>query len=356
MSREGKPGTDPRRILIVRLSALGDVALSSGLIPALRTRWPQASLSWLVEPPAAPLLRDNPRLDEVIVLPVAEWKKLWRGGQRMRALREILAFRRALRERRFDLVVDPQGLLKSGVCGWMTGAPRRVSLLPREMNGLLVHETVRIPSDDNRLIGHEYRTLARYLGARDDDFRLDLQVGEAARTRARQCLAGKGATRPLAILAAFTTRPQKHWVASRWSELARRLADDGLQPVLLGGPADAAAAAEIAAGCPAILDLTGQLKLDESVAVIAGSALLVGVDTGLTHMAIGLDIPTVALFGSTLPYRCGDTPSSHVIYHPLPCSPCNRAPTCGGRFTCMKEIDVPEILAAVARVRSACAA
>lgn len=356
MSSHQAVAATPRRILIVRLSALGDVALSSGLIPALRAHWPKAALSWLVEPAAAPLLRDNIHLAEVLVLPIAHWKQLWRDGRRLRALREVMTYRRMLRNRDFDLAIDPQGLLKSGVLAWMTGAPRRVSLLPREFNQWLVDETVRPVASEDAPIAHEYRALSRYLGARDDDFKLDLQVGEAARASARRLLDAAGAHKPLAVLAAFTTRPQKHWVAERWSELAVRLLALGLQPVLLGGPGDTGAAARIAASAPGMIDLTGRLKLDESVAVIAESTVLVGVDTGLTHMGIALDIPTVALFGSTLPYRRGDGPRTRVLYHALPCSPCHRAPICQGRFTCMKEIDVDEVLVAAEQVRGAVAA
>ena len=118
----------PRRILIVRLSALGDVVLSSGLIPALKARWPEARLSWLVDAPAAPLLAHNPRLDELLVLPLSQWRQLWRTGQRLQAWRAFRTWARDLRAQEFDLVIDPQGLFKSGLCDWFSGAPLRISL------------------------------------------------------------------------------------------------------------------------------------------------------------------------------------------------------------------------------------
>ena len=343
---------DPQRILIVRLSALGDVLLSSGLIPALRARWPDASLSWLVESAAAPLLAHNPRLDELLILPKAEWKALWRSGRRWQALRGLLAFRRLLRSRHYDLVVDPQGLLKSGLCAWMSGARRRVSLLPREGNQWLMHETVQPAVDAAPLIGHEYRALARYLGAADADFKLDLAIGGAARQRARQALDQACVRGPYAVLAAFTTRPQKHWLESYWAELADGLLQQGLTPVLLGGPGDRQAAERIGALNPRIVSLVGRLELDESVAAIAGSALVVGVDTGLTHMGIALDIPTVALFGSTAPYLHGGHSRSVVLYDRLPCSPCHRNPSCNGRFDCMRQLDVARVLSATLRAQA----
>jgi heptosyltransferase-1 len=115
--------------------------------------------------------------------------------------------------------------------------------------------------------------------------------------------------------------------------------------VLLGGPGDVEAAVRIAALEPAIVNLAGRLPLETSVAVIADSGLLVGVDTGLTHMAIALDVPTVALFGSTTPYLRTGSPRSTVLYHRLPCSPCHRNPTCDGRYDCMRALDTPQVLA-----------
>ena len=159
------PGT-PRRVLIIRLSALGDVVMASGLIPALRAVAPDAHLAWLVEPAGAPLLRHNPRLDEVIVLPRPEWEALWRARRPLALLRSVWRFRRALRERRFDWALDAQGLLKSAWCAWWSGAPRRVSLIGREGSHRLATERVIPAPEPLRPIGAEYRALARHHRAR----------------------------------------------------------------------------------------------------------------------------------------------------------------------------------------------
>ncbi|MGE5452507.1 MAG: lipopolysaccharide heptosyltransferase I [Acidobacteriota bacterium] len=343
----------PRRILIVRLSALGDIVMASGLIPALHERYPQAELFWLTEAACAPLLKHNPKLHEVLIWPRAKWEQLLKAKQYRALWAEVRAFRQMLRAKQFDLVLDGQGLLKSGLCAWFTGAPRRVSIIAREGSHLLMHERVVPPAGADPRIGSEYRYLATYLGAAEEDFQLDLAVGEAPRQRAREVLheACQGIpARPLAMLCPFTTRPQKHWVESNWAELARALLAQGMQPIVLGGPADQEAAARIAAACPGLLNLTGQLKLDESVALIAECQLLIGVDTGLTHMGTALRLPTVALFGSTRPYLSSGTPSTQVMYDALPCSPCRRNPTCGGAFTCMKQLTVARVLAQAMRL------
>jgi len=201
-------------------------------------------------------------------------------------------------------------------------------------------------------MGSEYRYLAHYLGAPQGSFVHDLAVGAEPRQRTREVLQqalqsawGDATTaRPVVVLAPFTTRPQKHWVESNWSDLARALLVRGLQPVVLGGPADQEAAARICAGQPHCLNLAGKLKLDESVALIADAGLLVGVDTGLTHMGSALRIPTVVLFGSTRPYREGPSPLTRILYDALPCSPCRRRPTCNGAFTCMTQLTTERVL------------
>lgn len=334
-----------KRILIVRLSALGDVVMASGLIPALREAHPQAHLAWLVEPPAAPLLAHNPRLDEVIVLPRGPWRQLWRERRYLEVLRQVWRFRRELRARRFDIAIDAQGLLKSAVWGWLSGAPRRISLIGREGSHRLATERVGAPNDPLKPISSEYRHLARHLGAPAGSFKLDLAIGEAARERAAAVLAQAGVPPRYAVLCAFTTRPQKHWFDDRWAELAQKLASAGWTPVLLGGPQDVQASQPIAARAPALVNLTGRLKLDETVAAIGGSSLLIGVDTGLTHMGTALGIPTIALFGSTCPYLDARSPRTTVLYEPLECSPCRRHPTCGGAFDCMRAHSVERVYA-----------
>lgn len=334
----------PRRILIVRLSALGDVVMSSGLIPALRSVHPDAHLAWLCEAASAPLLRHNPRLDEVIVWPRARWQELWKRKAWKELWREVASFRRSLRERRFDLVLDAHGLLKSGVLAWMTGAPWRIGLLPREGSQHLVHERLEPPPGADRRMGNEYRFLARHMGAADTAFTPDLTVGDQVRHQALAVLESQGISGPFVVLSPFTTRPQKHWFEDRWTALAAGLQARGLTPVLLGGPTDAQAAARIAPPGSGIVNLAGRLKLDESVAMVAEASMLIGVDTGLTHMGSALRRPTLALFGSTQPYADAASPFTRILYDALACSPCRRRPICDGRYDCMRQFTVERVL------------
>jgi len=332
-------------ILVIRLSAIGDVVMASPLIAALRRAYPDAHLAWLVQPEAAALLAANEQLDEVLIWPRGEWRRVWRAGRLVELLKRVLGLRRELRRHRFSIAIDAQGLLKSGLLAWLSGAPRRIGLGSREGSGWLMTERIERGGEPGR-IGSEYLHLARQLGLPTDGFPMRVALTKQDHRAAAE-IAGAGDGRPYAVICPFTTRPQKHWVEGRWPELASRLSTEmGLRTLMLGGPGDRAAAERIAKNAPpGLIDAVGRTDLRQAGALIARARLLIGVDTGLGHMGIALATPSVLLFGSTLPYHNTTRTDAIVLYHRLPCSPCRRRPTCGGAFTCMHNITVNEILA-----------
>lgn len=338
------------RILIVRLSALGDIVMASGLIPALRARWPDAHIAWLAEPAGAVLLEANPRVDEVIRWDRLAWKALARGGRWLALGRAVAGLRSRLRAGQYDLVLDTQGLLKSALPAWLSAAPRRVGLASREGGHRLMTEVVQRPGDGRRL-GSEYRQLAAHLGCPDTPYGPDLALSAADQADASRALAAAGVNGAYAALCPFTTRAQKHWFEDRWIALGRALAErHGLLPVVLGGPDDRSAADTLASGMGAgAVTVAGRLGLRASAAAVADARLVVGVDTALTHMGTAFHRPTVALFGSTRPYLETDSPGTRVLYEPLWCSPCRRRPICGGVFSCMRLHRPGGVLDAAAR-------
>jgi heptosyltransferase I len=332
------------RILLVRTSAIGDVVFALPLAHALRRSFPRAHIAWLVEPGIAGLLEAEPALDEVIVWPKRDWATLWQGRHAVGLARAVLEFRGLLRARRFDTALDLQGLLKSAALAKLSGAPQRIGLGSREGSRLLMTRTIERGGAIQR-ISSEYLHFAQALGLDVGDFVPRLQVSGAADVQARVLL-DRHALVPgrFVAFAPFTTRPQKHWFEDAWSELASLVRDElGLTPVLLGGPANRAPGARLS-GHGRMTDLTGHTPLAQSAAVIRHAALVVGVDTGLTHIGIALDRPTVALFGSTRPYLDACRRNARVIWLGLPCSPCRRAPTCNGAFTCLRDITPARVL------------
>ena len=337
--------TTPQRILIVRASAIGDIVFASPLAAALRRTYPRAHIAWLVERGLEDLLAGDSSLDALIAWPRSEWRELWRAGRYVALSAAVRAFRAQLRAQRFDLALDLQGLLKSGTLAWMSGAARRIGLNSREGSRLLMSEVVAGHGRIER-ISSEYLHLAQALHLEEGDFVPGLHVPPGARDSARATLASHGlACGAYVAIAPFTTRAQKHWFDDAWRELAQRIEQELRLPVvMLGGPADRARAQALLAGTHGIVDLVGSTRLGEAMAVVEGARLIIGVDTGLTHMGIGFRRPTVALFGSTRPYLDTCRENAQVIWLGLDCAPCRRHPTCGGAFTCMRRISPEAVL------------
>jgi len=324
--------TAPNSILLVRLSAIGDIVMTSGLLPCLCAAWPEIRIGWLTEETNADLLRYNPRLARLHLWPRRHWRELRRTGKYRELLGAATELIRELRAEQYDWVLDLQGLMKSGLWARLAGGRQWIGLGSREGSQWLMHEVLDRQTDDPRM-GREYRKLAAWLGADAGNFAPDIAISQEDRDSASALLRNLGVTGTYTVFAPFTTRPQKHWLDARWAELAVRLE---YPVVLLGGSGNRERAGLIRAGGESrILNLTGRTSLGQCAAIIEHAKLLIGVDTGLTHLGIALETPTLALFGSTRPYLDAGRANARVLYHSLPCSPCRRRPTCDGRFDCM---------------------
>ncbi|MDR1310655.1 MAG: glycosyltransferase family 9 protein [Burkholderiaceae bacterium] len=337
--------TPPQKLLIVRMSAIGDIVFASPFAKAIKTTFPNAHIAWLVEQGNEALLADSPYVDECVTMPAGEWRALWRNGKKWAAFRQIRAFGAYLKAQRFDTVIDLQGLLKSGIFAWMSAAHRRIGLGSREGSQWMMNATLPREGIPER-ISSEYLYLAEQMRLDTTDFMPTLPVNALAEECALDTLADRG-LRPgqYAVFTAFTTRPQKHWFADAWQALAAMVrAQTSLTPVLLGGSADRPAAATILSAAPDVVNLTGQTRLAEAVAIIRHAGALIGVDTGLTHMGIAFAIPTVALFGSTCPYTDTQRDNAKVIWLGMSCSPCRRKPSCTGKWECMRNITPERVM------------
>jgi len=332
-----------KNILIIRLSAIGDVVMASPLIGAFRRSMPGSRLAWLVEEASQAVLVANPDLDEVIVWPRNRWRKLFRQRRYWTLSKEGFGFVRDLRKKGFDLAVDAQGLLKSGLWAYLSGAPERVGIGSKEGSQYLMTRVVDRSGASDR-ISSQYMLLAKALDLDVGDFRMDIHLSEDAREYGDRFATALDT--PYAAFCPFTTRPQKHWLEERWKELLDIFAEKmGLTVVLLGGPADRTASERILpVEGPRWVNLTGKTSIQQAAAVMKQAALVIGVDTGLTHMGFAMGVPTVALFGATRPYLNTEGTPGSVLYHPLECSPCRRNPNCDDQFPCMRAITTGEIV------------
>jgi len=336
-----------KNILIIRPSAIGDIVMASAMIPALKVRYPDSRLVWLADPSVASLLETHPQIDEILLWPKAVWREDFRKGRWLRLAASILSLRKKLRAGNFDLAIDAVGLLRSRLLARLSGAGQRIGFVSREPGEFLM---TRIVTRGGRieLMSSEYRHLMEELGCDTRDFAPSLELASQDRRKAEALLHDQ-AMGPFVAIAPFTTRPQKHWFEERWVELAERIwKQTGLRPLLLGGPGDVRAAGRIASRCKApLVNLTGKCGLRQTAALVSLCDLLIGVDTGLTHMGTAFSRPTLALFGSTCPYLETPSPRTRVLYEPLPCSPCKRRPSCSGDFTCMASLSVDRVMAEV---------
>ncbi|MCG7947655.1 MAG: glycosyltransferase family 9 protein [Candidatus Thiodiazotropha taylori] len=344
------PEHDKPSILIVRLSAIGDIVFASPLIHALRQRYPRARISWLVQPESKALLEHHPELDDVVIWPRSRWQALWKARRWLALWREVASFRRSLQEREFDLALDVQGLLKSGLLTWFSGAGQRIGLGSREGSQYLMTSTVEKGGEPRR-IGSEYLYLAEQLHLPVERFEMHVGLSDEDRGYADQLIEKHQLERGFVLICPFTTRPQKHWFNASWQALIEQIAANWQLPVvMLGGPGDRQPAAEIKVSGEGLINLVGETSLRQAAALIARGSLVVGVDTGLTHIGIAMNRPTLCLFGSTRPYLDTTHENAQVIYHPRSCSPCKRKPTCQGSFDCMAEITAAEVVARANRL------
>jgi heptosyltransferase-1 len=334
----------PRRVLIIKPSSLGDVVHALPVLAGLRAAYPQAHISWLVGTACAPLLEGHPLLDEVIPFDRRRFGQMLRS----RAVgADFVRFVRDLWRRRFDLVLDLQGLLRSGFLAWVTGAGQRVGFAEaRELAPAFYTQRVRCPTRDMHAVDKNLH-LARTLGLPVDPpaFPLGLRDEELAAFRQRLAQSGRGVTRFIAVLpgARWAT---KRWRADRWGQLLNGLHAGGLPAaVLLGAPDDRDYADAILASCAApVVDLVGQTSLRELSAALALAELVLSHDSGPMHIAAALDKPIVAIFGPTNPVRTGPyCRSARVVALPLPCAPCYQRQCPLGHHNCMQQLDLETV-------------
>jgi lipopolysaccharide heptosyltransferase I len=338
------------RILVIRLGAIGDVVRTLPAAAGVRATWPRAHLAWLVEPPAANLLAGQPWLDQVIVFPRDALARALRGGRFAAAAREARGFVRGLRAERFDLVVDFHAILKSGVLGWLSGAPRRVSYarpFARECASWFATHRARLePPRQSRFARNE--ALLRFLASPAPLPARPLRVPEAALARIDEVLA---AGAPAVVIHPGTSdaTPHKRWTAAGYASVARALAAEGVPCLVTSGPAASdreMASAVLAAAGGAARPAPATPTLLDLAALFARSRLYLGADSGPMHVASAVGTPVVQLLGPTDPIENEPHPGtpSRTLRVPIACSPCRRG--CAAA-TCMRLIPVAAVLEAV---------
>lgn len=328
----------PERILIVLLGAIGDVVRAMPLVMRVRRGFPRARVTWAVEPPAAPLLDRHPAIDEQLVF------------RRDLGARGFLTFLGEVRRRRFDLTLDLQRHLKSGVVSRTSGAPRRIGFhRSNTKEGNWLFNTQTIPPQrhwSSKLV--QYSAFAERLGLPPSPVEFGLSLRRDEEERVERLLV----TVPRPFAAAFigSSWESRWWLADRTaavlSELRSRF---GVCAVLVGAPGrEREFAAEIERAVPqGVVNLAGETTLRDLVGIFARARVAFGPDCGPMHIAAAVGTPVVSLWGATSPARSAPWGSEDLaLVGHVACQPCYLR-RCPIERVCMREIGVEAVVSAL---------
>jgi len=336
-------------ILIVKLSAMGDVIHTLPSLSALRRIYPEAHITWVVEEAAADLVKNHPYLDAVLISGRKSWRKNFRNGQFKKPLQEMSSFIKNLRQRHYDLVIDFHGLFKSSMIVFLSGGKRKLGYDSlQELSGLFLNE--KIPEDMNKHAVDRYLDFPRYLGAKVDRAQFVLPSDKEAEEQMQNLLRKYYLEDKIFI----AINPVALWETKLWNnEKFARLADlinDELQmKVVFTGsekePIEKITSLMTNKG----INLGGQTSLLELACLYKKAQMVISTDSGPMHLAAAVETPVIALFGPTDPARTGPYGAGHnIIKAELSCNPCFLK-KCSTR-KCMADISPQQVFAAVKKI------
>jgi 3-deoxy-D-manno-octulosonic-acid transferase/heptosyltransferase-1 len=337
---------DQVNILIVKLSAIGDVIHTLPSLAALRRLYPDAHITWVVEEAAAELVNNHPYLNEVIISRRKSWAKDLQNCQIRRPLREIRSFLKELRKRPYDLVIDFHGLLKSSVIVFLSRGKRKLGYDSlQELSGLFLNE--KIPEDMNKHAVDRYLDFPRYLGAAADKAEFILPRNHEAETTG-QILLDKYNLKDKNFIA---INPIAYWETKLWNDdnfarLADLIKENLKMNVVFTGSEKSTIEGITSKMKTEEINLGGRTSLSELAYLYKKARFVITTDSGPMHLAAAVGTPVIALFGPTDPARTGPYGEGHtIIIANLPCSPCflKKCPT----KKCMKEILPEQVFAVV---------
>ena len=284
-------------ILIVRVSSLGDVVHNMPVVTDILRHYPGANIDWVVEEAYTDLVRLNDGVRMVIPFALRRWRKtLFSAATRA----EMRAFYRALRAETYDVVLDTQGLLKTGMVmglARLAAGGKRVGLA-NSTEGSGYEAVSRIFHTASVPVGRRTHAVlrGRLVAAQALGYTTDSPADFGLRAPALPEAPGWLPDRPYAVFFHATARAAKQWSATNWLQIAQNLAARGM-PVLLawGSEAEKQAADQLATGMPDARVLP-KLSMMEAVTLAQRAALAIGVDTGLTHIAAAYKRPTIELY------------------------------------------------------------
>jgi len=366
-----------RKILLIKLSAVGDVVHTIPVLNKLRRRYPLAQLDWLVTPAIAELLRHHPAITNIIEFEREAWSKPWR----LEPFASYLRLASRLRAAAYDLVVDMHGQFRTAALTLATGAPARIGFdrpragvwdasprkFPeqarkhawqgaREGSWLAYTHHIPVPTLDLHAVDR-YLNVGPILGLDREPADFSFPIPQSAVSQVETLLAQHGANRAeIVIMAPGTIWETKQWGSEKFAQVAAHFLSKGLAVILIGSQRERVVCEEVAALSPGAIDLAGRTALSELAALIRRSAISVTNDSGPMHLAVALDRPVVSIFGPTDPVWIGPYRRANAVLHAdLECSPCylRRLKHCHHGHACMHNVSAPAVIERAERILSA---
>jgi heptosyltransferase I len=349
-SQAAIPPTNPKRILIILNGAIGDVVRALPLLARIRRGFPGAYIAWAIEPKSAPILEAHPWLDQTILY------------DRRHAPWSFAPFLRRVRDGRFDLAIDLQRHLKSGIISIVSGARDRIGFSAenaKELNHLFSTRQIE-PQPEMRLKLMQYQAFGDVLGLAPVPIEFGLSASPVERKRARDLL--DDAPRPRLGVILGSSWPSRIYFPKSIAAVIRGARDRNnvngggaaLYPVLLGGPDETELASDVMRELGGIeaLNLAGRTSLRDLIAIFSECDAAFGPDSGPMHIAAAVGCPIVSLWGATSPKRSAPWGfEDFAISGDIPCHPCYLRECPVGR-ECMHRIAPETVIEALHRAHS----
>lgn len=363
---------DFAKILLIKLSAVGDVVHTIPVLNKLRRRYPNAQIDWLVTPSIAELLRHNPAISNVIEFSREVRPGRWGLGV-FDSIANYLRLAARLRASKYDLVVDMHGQSRTAVLALASGAPVRVGFdrprgrvweaserrFPaqtrkhawqgaREGSWLAYTHTIPVPTLEQHAVDR-YLNVAPLLGLDDGPADFTFPIPDEANLRIDALLDYYGiAKAKLVVMAPGTIWQTKQWRGEGFAEVTRAFLQKDFAVALIGSARERTVCDEVAALAPGVVNLGGETTLSELAALIRRASICVTNDSGPMHLAVALGRPVVSVFGPTDPVWIGPYRRDNaVLQAKIPCAPCylRTLSRCPNDHACMKEVTAQAVIA-----------
>ena len=321
-----------RKIVVIKPSSLGDIVHSLPFLNVLRDSFPKAEIHWIIARGLEGLLEGHPMINKLWIINKDDWKRIKGAGATIKELRSLF---KSLKAERYDIVIDLQGLLRSGILAKATGAPVRIGFKEaREGSRIFYTHTVKAGKDVHAV--DRYLEMAKFLGCDTSEVKFPFPLSFTSQLSPFSFqLPDK-----YAVIVPGARWETKRWHPERFGELASMLS---IRSVIVGGESDIDIAGIVVknSGSNAV-SIVGKTNLKELIEIMRNARFVVTNDSGPMHIAAALNVPVFAIFGPTNPLRTGPYGKSHVIIRKgLECSPCYRK-KCKG-IKCMEMTGAKEV-------------